>query len=336
MAVDAPLQDEAAPGEERLPKGLFGFIILLGGWHQLSIATLATMAFLCGTIPLEIQRRIVNAAVDRASLGSLVVLVLAYFAFAFAEGAVKLALNLYRSWIGEAAIRWLRTLFLMKAGLTGEGGRDSALEGVELSIVLAEAEPVGGFVGTSISEPLLQAGILAAVTGYMIFLQPLMTLVVAFTFFPQIGFVPVMQGAINRRVESKINVMRQVSEGMVETFGDGNAPDGQESRVGAVFAANMSIYRYKFVMNFMMNLMTQLGYAGIFLLGGYYVLKGRIEMGTVVAFVSGLSKITDPWGEVVDWYRDLKVTQVKYRLIRDAAGVVGSEMLQAARPTLRL
>ncbi|MCS3741600.1 hypothetical protein [Rhizobium sp. BK661] len=38
-------------------------------------------------------------------------------------------------------------------------------EGVEMSIVLAEAEPVGGYVGTGISEPILKAGILLAVGG---------------------------------------------------------------------------------------------------------------------------------------------------------------------------
>nr|WP_157214129.1 MULTISPECIES: multidrug ABC transporter ATPase [Rhizobium] len=51
---------------------------------------------------------------------------------------------------------------------------ESTLEGVELSIIFAEAEPVGSFVGTSISEPLLQIGILVTVGGYLIYLQPLM------------------------------------------------------------------------------------------------------------------------------------------------------------------
>jgi hypothetical protein len=38
-----------------------------------------------------------------------------------------------------------------------------------------------------------------------------------------------------------------------------------------------------------------------------------------VAFIAGLNKVADPWGALVDWYRDLKVTQVKYELIRDAS-----------------
>ena len=48
-----------------------------------------------------------------------------------------------------------------------------------------------------------------------------------------------------------------------------------------------------------MNLLFHLGYAGIFGLGGYYVIKGRIEIGTVVAFIAGLNKVSDPWGALV-------------------------------------
>ncbi len=34
-----------------------------------------------------------------------------------------------------------------------------------------------------------------------------------------------------------------------------------------------------------------------------------------------LNKVSDPWGALVDWYRDLRVAQVKYELIRDASAL---------------
>jgi len=55
--------------------------------------------------------------------------------------------------------------------------------------------------------------------------------------------------------------------------------------------------------------------------GDHLVIKGGTEIGTVVAFVSGLAKIDDPWGAVVDWYQSLNVTQVKYGLIRASAQI---------------
>ena len=303
----------------KMPKNLLGFVFLIGRYHQMAIAALSIVLFLAGTAPLEIQRRIVNAATDGAPYRVILILVLAYLGLVLLEGLTKLMLNLYRGWIGEVAVRWLRKAALAASRQSEETPFDALAEGVQLSIIIAEAEPVGGFVGTSISEPLLQAGILVAVGGYMIFLQPLMALAVAVVFLPQIGFVPLMQSAINRRVETKITVTRHVSQSMIQHVASNDAFDAQGDRVQRLFSLNMGIYKIKFTMNFMMNLMTQLGYAGIFALGGYYVVTGKTEIGTVVVFISGLTKIRDPWGELVDWYRDLRVTQVKYAMIRDAS-----------------
>ena len=51
--------------------------------------------------------------------------------------------------------------------------------------------------------------------------------------------------------------------------------------------------------------------------GGWFAVEGRIEVGTVVAIVSGLGKLNDPWGDVVNWARELSVVGVKYRLFAD-------------------
>ncbi|MFS8116115.1 ABC transporter transmembrane domain-containing protein [Rhizobium jaguaris] len=307
-----------------MPQSLFGFVMLMGRPHQIAIAALSILLFVVETVPLELQRRIVNAATAGTSYHLVLLLVAAYLALVTAQGLTKLGLNLYRCWIGEVAVRWLRRSVLLASTHTNDLLPESIADGVQLSILLAEAEPVGGFVGTSISEPLLQAGILASVCGYLIFLQPLMALVIVIVYFPQIGFVPFIQAAINRRIKTKISAMRNISEGMVEHLASDDAVEAQNGRIQTLFSVNMNIYKLKFTMNFMMNFMTQLGYAGIFILGGYYVVTGKTEIGTVVAFLSGLSKIADPWGALVDWYRDLKMTQVKYALIRDAMESYGS------------
>ena len=51
--------------------------------------------------------------------------------------------------------------------------------------------------------------------------------------------------------------------------------------------------------------------------GGWLVLQGRQEIGTVVAIVGGLGKLNDPWGDLVNWARELSVVGVKYRLFAD-------------------
>ncbi|MGO7755770.1 ABC transporter ATP-binding protein, partial [Rhizobium ruizarguesonis] len=76
--------------------------------HQIAIAALSILLFLAGTVPLELQRRIINAATGGASYQTILILVLSYLGLALLEGLTKLALNLYRVWIGEVAIRLLR------------------------------------------------------------------------------------------------------------------------------------------------------------------------------------------------------------------------------------
>jgi len=42
-----------------------------------------------------------------------------------------------------------------------------------------------------------------------------------------------------------------------------------------------------------------------------------------VAFISGIGRITDPWGDLVNYFRDVNITQVKYGLMRDAVDQQG-------------
>ena len=66
------------------------------------------------------------------------------------------------------------------------------------------------------------------------------------------------------------------------------------------------------------------------LLGGWYVLQGQLEVGGVVAFISGVEKLNDPWGDLVNYFRDFSVSHVKYRLVSTAvADLVESGALAA-------
>jgi ABC-type multidrug transport system fused ATPase/permease subunit len=299
-----------------LPASFFRFVLKVSGWNQAALAGLSTVLLLLGVVPIELNRRIINAITEQNPLRDVLLLVALYLACALAEGLVKLLLNIYRNWVGEQSVRWLRrAVFVAQAA---SPSTSTEAEGIQIAIVVAEAEPVGAFVGDALSQPLLQGGILVLVTGYLIYLQPVMALVVVVVFCPQFGFVPFMQAAVNRRVGLKIDETRKMSRGIVEA-GAALDPDGRQSHhIDRIFVLNMGIYKIKFVMNFLMNLLTQIGFAGILGVGGYLVLSGQTEIGTITAFIAGLSKINDPWGDLVDWYRAIKVTQVKYDLLVNA------------------
>jgi ABC-type bacteriocin/lantibiotic exporter with double-glycine peptidase domain len=66
--------------------------------------------------------------------------------------------------------------------------------------------------------------------------------------------------------------------------------------------------------------------------GGWLALEGRIEVGTVVAMVGGLGKLNDPWGDLVNWARELSVVNVKYRLFADVVNRLSGFSPLALRP----
>lgn len=300
----------------RTPRTLASFIRTASARHQLALVTLSIVLFLADLAPLELQRRIVNATVLGGSARTILLLAALYGVVALAMGVLKLGLNVYRSYVSESAVRWLRHTLLRDLRDLHPAALPT-VEGVEVSLVLAEVEPVGAFVGLSVSEPVLQGGIVAGTFTYMLYLNPLMAALALAVFAPQMVFVPLMQRAINRRVVLRTAILRRIGGGILET-GQIVLPDPQRSRVNRVFDLNMGIFKLKFSMNFLMNLMHHAGVAGTLGLGGYLVVLGEAEIGTVVAFVAGLRQLNDPWGGLVDWFRDLRVTQAKYGLLRDA------------------
>ena len=290
-----------------LPQTIMGFVLRCSGRHQIALALLAAGVFGLSSVPLELQRRIINDAIKTGAVESILWLAIAYAGVALLEQGLKLALNIYRAWVSEDATRGLRrTLEDMKT----EVDPDDA--GTHTAMAVAEADPIGGFVGMAISEPLLQAGILISVVGYMAFIEPWTLVLSAGVLVPQMLFVPPMQHAINVRAEKRIKVLRRVGGDIVET----GSPE--DARVERVFELNMGIYKIKYSMNLLMNFMHYFAVAVALGVGGWFAIQHRIEVGTVVAVVSGLGKLKDPWGDLVSWGRELSVDSVKYRLFADA------------------
>jgi ABC-type multidrug transport system fused ATPase/permease subunit len=282
------------------------------------------VVFALSAVPLELQRRIVNDALRKEGLENIMWLALAYVAVALAEGLLKLGLNVYRGWVSSSAVRRLRaTMHLLASRLVGEHP-DPRAEGVEVSMVLAEAEPIGLFVGSSLSEPILQGGILLSVFGYLFFIEPRIAGFCLLLFSPELVFLPLMQRAITRRSRERVKTLREVSGAIIADPGASSRDAAlQAKRIDHIFELDMGIYRLKFSMNFLMNLMHHLGVAGALGLGAWLVVRGNTEVGTVVAFVSGLHKLTDPWGDLVNWYREITVVATKYRLLVDALEWLG-------------
>jgi ABC-type multidrug transport system fused ATPase/permease subunit len=314
------------PDDRRfLPRHLYRYIVATSWPHQIPLLALTIATFLLQVVPLELQRRIVNDAVKNRHYQVILVLCAVYLAAVTIQGLTKLAMNLYRGWIGENAKRDLRRRLYRAVNRTAAGPAADA-QGTAVSMVVAEVEPVGAFVGSSVSEPLLQFGILASVLAYIIHLEIWMALAALALFVPQLIFVPLMQHAMNRRTGIRVWVLRQIGGGVISPRNRGGTADPADiARIDRVLQLNIGILKFKFTMNFLMNLCSQLQIIAALMIGGWLVLHERIEIGGIVAFISAVKQLNDPWGDVVNFFRDASLSHVKYRLLTTAVAEFAGE-----------
>jgi ABC-type bacteriocin/lantibiotic exporter with double-glycine peptidase domain len=311
--------------DRNLPNTLVGFLWKVSAGDQVWLCALSIATAILDTVPIEAQRRIINAAVKQGDFHKILLLAAVYAGLVITQGSVKLLRNLYRGWVGEHATWALRTLVNDLSHHKGSLPDDATAHGIEISMIISECDAVGGFVGDGISEPLLQAGTMVSVISYLVYLQPLMVLIVLAVLLPQFVFVPLMQLSINKKARARIATLRGASAEIVADKVDSDEmllSHHQHQRFSRVFELNMRIYRLKFSMNFLMNLTHQLGVAVILCTGGWFVVSGKTQIGTVVAFVSGLATVKDPWSDLVAWFQNLMVTTARYQLIFDAIGKI--------------
>jgi ABC-type bacteriocin/lantibiotic exporter with double-glycine peptidase domain len=311
-----------------LPESLFAFIWKISAWDQFWLLLLSICTSVLDTTPIEIQRRLLNATSRRSDFSTILELAAIYVGVVLAEGLVKLVMRMYSGWVSENAVRSLRSAINDLLHTNFPSNVAAEQKGIQIAMILSESEPVGGFVGDCVSEPLLQGGILVTVFGYMTYLQPMMALVSLLVFSPQFLFVPLMQRAINRRVRERVSTLRQTGAAVIETSADLTETVAQEVRFEEVFRLNMGIVKLKVSMNFLMNLTHQLGLVTILTVGAWYVLRGQTQIGTIVAFISGLRNINDPWGDLVGWFQNLMVTLTKYDLIANGARMMAASTLK--------
>ena len=306
--------DFAPPRDGGLPRNVYRYVFATSAPHQLALLALTGVVALLEVVPLELQRRIVNDLVKHRPYSWVIWLCAAYAGVVVVQGGTKLALNIYRGWVGERAKRDLRRRVHSVIEAPTSTSPAAEAQGITISMIVAEVEPIGGFVGESISEPLLQAGIMCSVFAYLIHIDPWMALAAFALLVPQLFFVPLLQSAVNRRTGARIRVLRQLGIAMIDRNDDAE----DERRIQQAFALDMGIFKLKFTMNFLMNLCNHLQIVSALLVGGWWVYIQHLEIGGVVAFISGIYRINDPWGDLVNYFRDLNVTQVKYRLLADA------------------
>jgi len=193
--------------------------------------------------------------------------------------------------------------------------------GTVVTMISSEAEAVGKFVGDCISTPVVQAGTLLSVLSYMLYTEPLLGLVVLFIAVPQVVIVPLVQRRINGQTRERAQTLRQAGDLVVDDVRHGGESDSSlKSQVGkafeTIYKVRLYIFKLKFGLKFLVSALQSLGVFTLLFAGGMMVLNGRTEIGIVVAFISGLDRVLDPWRELIAFVRSTSAAKVQFDLIQ--------------------
>jgi ABC-type multidrug transport system fused ATPase/permease subunit len=309
---------------------LYAYVWRSSAAQQIVLIILAIIAAVLATAPLELQRHIINTLAGHEKFERLGWLCGGYLIVALVIGGLKYIVNIKSSGLGEATIRSLREQVLRSS--TSSARPDAPLDdtrkdrsGALVTTISSQAEAVGKFVGDSISTPIVQAGTLFSVLSYMLYTEPRLGVVVLFIAVPQLFIVPMIQRRINVHVRERSHTLVRAGDLMVEpTLGHEPAAGSLGSEISkafeTIYLARLAIFRLKFGLKFLISSLQSTAVFVLLFAGGIMVLNGKTEIGIVVAFISGLDRVLEPWREMIAFLRSTSAARVQFDLIESTLG----------------
>jgi ABC-type bacteriocin/lantibiotic exporter with double-glycine peptidase domain len=307
-----------------MPQSLYQFIWRSSRRQQIWLVLLTLVVAPMSMIPLELQRRIVDDAIHNQDMNYMLLLCGLYLAVLLVQGGLKYLLNVYRGSLVERIALQLRGhIFnvLVNEPLERRECGTATDKGAVVSMTSSEVEEVAGFVGDSISFPLLQAGTAFGTLGYLFWVQPEIAAFALALFLPQILIVPMGQRRINRWAAVHVRLLRKLGSLIVSseksTLGQKHLERRFAKLSQGALATRVLVYRVKFFLTSLGNFIDALGPLIVLSIGGWLVLNGKTEISTLVVFISGFQKVAEPWDQLLTFYRTTSNARTKYRLIVD-------------------
>ncbi|NNM74895.1 ABC transporter transmembrane domain-containing protein [Enterovirga aerilata] len=242
--------------------------------------------------------------------------------FVLVNGAFKYWINVAKGALGERMMRRMRfELFSLALRFTPETLR-TVKSSEAATIIKDEVEPIGGFIGDAFVQPVF-LGTQAATALLFILMQSVwLGLIAAAVVGVQLVVIPRM-----RRELLRLGRMRQIASrrlaGRISEVIDGmeavhvhQTARWERAEIGhrlyELFDIRFRIYKRKFIVKFLNNLLAQLTPFFFYAFGGYFALQGRLDIGQLVAVIAAYRELPPPLKELIDWDQQRLDVQVKY------------------------
>ena len=259
---------------------IFKFVFRYSKKQQLILLILTFISFPFLYLSYDLPKIIVNDAIggtefpqnllgfELTQIPYLLTLCFVFLGLVLINGGFKYALNVYRGVVGERMLRRLRYLLFQRMLRFPLPQFRKISQGEIVSMVTAETEPLGGFIGDSIALPAFQGGTLLTLLAFM-FVQDVWLGVAAVALYPlQMWLIPKLQRQLNKLKKEKTFKVRKVSERIGEVVNGAqelHAHDtsqyelgGFSNRMSEIYGIRYQIYRRKFFIKFLNNFIAQI------------------------------------------------------------------------------
>jgi ABC-type multidrug transport system fused ATPase/permease subunit len=290
---------------------------------QLLLLVVIAVVVVARVLPLEMQKRIVNQAIALRELELLLVYCALYLAAVLLASVCKYLINIIETIISQRALKKMRSALYDHILSLPLGFFRNTQPGTVVNSLAIELVPPSNFVGTAVSTPLANVLTLLAFAVYLFWLNPLLAAVSLSIYPAAMVAIPFLQRRANLANQKRVDLARRFAGRVAESMGGMHEIHGHgayrlEMRKFDRLAEELRKIRivwslYRFAVKSTNNLFTGLGPFLIFLMGGYLAIKGQLELGALVAFLSAQEKLYDPWRELIDFYQVYQDGAVTYR-----------------------
>ncbi len=299
--------------------------------RQIILIVLSLAVAALAAVPLEFQRDIINHLTSTdVGIERLVLLGLGMMGVILLSLALKWVLGYRAGTLGEDLIRLIRQRLLWRSTDLSSSG-ETVRKGAMSTAISAEAEELGKFAGGAFSDPVVQIGTLISVIGYISSTQPGLGMIAFSMILPQIVIVLMSQRKVNVFVAERVRVLRQATDTL--TADDLKAAEHDiNAMFDNIYETRRRMFLWKLSAKFLLSVINGAGTVGILMLGGWLVLQGRTDVGTVVAATSGLSRIQGPTSFLIAFYRQVSANRIKYELMLELFGPDPSRYRRIHKP----
>ncbi len=280
---------------------------------QLALLAVIVVTVFTRVLPLEMQKRIVNQAITLRKIDLLLLYCGYYLGAVLVATGCKYLINILETLISQRALARMRTdLYHHITRLPLNFFRNTQ-PGFVVNAIVSELAVPANFVGMAMSTPVVNILTLLGFAGYLFWLNPLLA-GISLSIYPAVMIlIPILQRKANQANKKRVDIGRVFASRIAESIGGmheihGNGAYRIEQRkydrlVDKLMRVRVVWSLYRFAVKTANNLFTGLGPFLVFILGGWLTIKGQLELGSLVAFLSAQEKIYDPWKDLIEFYQ---------------------------------